>query len=446
MRSVMIAGTRSGCGKTTITCGILSALKNRGLKIASFKCGPDYIDPAFHRAVIGTDSHNLDSFFCDDKTLRYIFKKYGEDKDISIIEGVMGFFDGGNSSAKSISDILSVPVIIVIDCKGMSDSIEAIMKGYLSHCNSNNIAGFIFNRLPIRLLSMVKQFCLNCGTNFYGIMPDVGFTFESRNLGLVMAGEITDIDIKLQTITKAVEENILIDKILELYSSNFDLVDTLKIKRFFDAPSIAIANDQAFCFLYSENIALLEEMGCKITFFSPLNDNIVPESDGMIIPGGYPEIFAEKLSSNKSMLSSIREKIESGLPTIAECGGFMILHNNIACHEGEYKMSGVFDATTFQTDKLTRFGYIKMTASFDNLICKKGDTILAHEFHYFDSTDCGSDFLAEKKDGRNWNCCYTSESVYAGFPHLYFYSNLKIAENFVQKCCEYKKKKGDLNG
>lgn len=445
MRSVMIAGTKSGCGKTTIMCGILSALKNRGLKVASFKCGPDYIDPTFHRTVIGTDSHNLDSFFCDNNTLRYIFKKYSKDNDISVIEGVMGFFDGNSSSAKSISDILNVPVIIVIDCKGMSDSIEAVMKGYINHQTPNNIAGFIFNRLPLKLVPTVKQFCCNCRVEYLGIMPEIVFSFESRNLGLIMAGEVTDIETKLQSISKIVEENVLIDKILDLYSNNYDFELELKIKKFREAPSIAIANDKAFCFIYSENIALLAEMGCKIVFFSPLDDKIVPDADGLIIPGGYPEIYAGKLSSNKTMLTSIKEKIDSGLPTIAECGGFMTLHNNIACYENDYKMAGVFDAKAFQTDKLTRFGYIKMKASTDNLICKKGDTIFAHEFHYFDSTDCGTDFLAEKKDGRNWRCCHTSDTLYAGFPHLYFYSNLKIAENFVKKCCEYKKKKGERN-
>ena len=202
---------------------------------------------------------------------------------------------------------------------------------------------------------------------------------------------------------------------------------------------IAVAKDKAFCFLYRENLELLKQLGCEIKYFSPLKDEEIPEdADGLILCGGYPELYAEQLSENISMLTDIRQKIKSGLPCIAECGGFLYLHESLKNQEGKsFPMAGIFPGECYKMRKLQRFGYITMTAEQDNLLCQKGGIIRAHEFHYWESPDCGTAFIAHKKDGRSWKCCHVSDSLYAGFPHLYFYANPEIAVQFVQKCAVY---------
>ena len=216
-----------------------------------------------------------------------------------------------------------------------------------------------------------------------------------------------------------------------------------EIRHFSDGPSIAVARDSAFCFIYPENAELLSKMGCKIKYFSPVADKNVPDADGLILSGGYPELYAPQLSGNKSMLADIKRLVKGGMPTIAECGGFMYLHRELEDKDGRvHPMAGVIDGKAFPTGKLQRFGYVTMTAKHDNILCSAGEKFRAHEFHYWDSTSCGSGFRAEKYDGRAWDCCHVSDTIYAGFPHIYFYSDTALAENFVKKCISY----GERNG
>lgn len=442
MKRIIIGGTNSGCGKTTVTCAVLQAFVNRKMRVASFKCGPDYIDPMFHEKIIGTSAFNLDSFFCDDNTLKYLLCENGESADISVIEGVMGFYDGANGrgSAYSVSEITETPAVIVIDCKGMSDSIGAVMKGFLEYKKPNDIIGFIFNRLPEMLADKAESLCRELGTEYFGYMPVNDITFESRHLGLVTADEISDLKSKMQRLGELAEKNIKLDKLIEAAEKPVPSFEIPSLIHIDEHPVIAVAKDSAFCFIYADNISLLEKLGCKIEYFSPLDDKNIPEdADGIILCGGYPELYAEKLAQNKDMLENIRSSILSGVPTIAECGGFMYLHSTMEDSGGnEHKLVGVIDGKAYKTPKLRRFGYVKMTAEIDALLCKKGEAFPAHEFHYFDSTSCGEAFTAEKTDGRNWKCVHANESLYAGFPHLYFYANVKTAENFVRKCAEYK--------
>lgn len=431
----MIAGTNSGCGKTTVTCAILSALNKRGENVSAFKCGPDYIDPMFHRRAIGVPSHNLDCFFCDDKTLSSVLCEYSH--EISVIEGVMGFYDGGKNSAYSVSEITETPVIIVIDCKGMSDSIGAVMKGFLSFCEPNNISGFIFNCLSEKIIPLVKKMCKELGTEYFGYLPKTDITFESRRLGLVTADEVEHIREKLDKLGDLAEKYLCIDKMIGLNAKVINERIPL-IKKVDNPPVIAVTQDRAFCFQYAENISLLEKFGCRIKYFSPLDDDRLPEADGLILCGGYPEIYAEKLSSNISMRESIKNAVSDGMPTIAECGGFIYLHQKLTDENGRsYPLAGVIDGEVFPTKRLQRFGYAAMTANADNLLCRKGETIKIHEFHYWDSTSCGNGFTAEKNDGRKYECGHISDTLYAGFPHLYFYENVGMAERFISKCCIY---------
>ena len=395
----------------------------------------------FHEKIIGTNAHNLDSFFCDDNTLKYLLTENSRNADISVIEGVMGFYDGVNDrgSANSVSEITDTKAVIVIDCKGQSQSIGAVMKGFLTY-RKNNIIGFIFNRLPEKLVPMVRELCENLNTQYLGFMPTNKITVESRHLGLVTADEIDDIKEKMQALADLAEKHILLDRIIEISESEGLTFTPPEIKKydFKRPPVIAVARDKAFCFLYADNVRLLRKMGCEIRYFSPLTDSEIPEADGLILCGGYPELYARQLSENKSMLEDVKRKISSGMPTIAECGGFMYLHNELEDKSGKvFTMAGVINEKVFKTERLQRFGYVTMTAEKKNLLCGKGENFPAHEFHYWDSTGCGSDFTARKADGREWKCVHSDVNLYAGFPHLYFYSDIKMAEKFVLKCAEY---------
>ena len=442
-KRIMIAGTNSGCGKTTVTCAILQALVNRGVSVSSFKCGPDYIDPIFHSRIIGSDSHNLDSWFCDKDTLNFILNNSND--EMAVLEGVMGFYDGvgGNGSSYRTAVDTNTPVAIVIDCKGMSSSVGAVMKGFLTFKKPNNIVGFIFNRLPESLVGTAKGFCEEMNAEYLGRMPyNSNLSIESRHLGLVTDVETDVLKSKVNQLANLAEENIFIDKLIQI-SENSEPVKYRKpdIKRVTKRNvRIALSCDEAFCFCYRDNIDLLEKSGCEIVKFSPLRDKKLPENiDGLILVGGYPELYAKELSGNKSMLADIKKRISSGLPTIAECGGFMYLHKELESACGElFPMVGVIDGTCFKTSKLQRFGYVEITAESDNLLCKKGEALKAHEFHYWDSTDSGNGFTAKKASSAvTYKCVHSTPSLYAGYPHLYFYANTECAFNFVKKCEEY---------
>ncbi len=450
MRRIIIAGTHSGCGKTTVTCAVLAALKSRGMNVEAFKCGPDYIDPMFHRKVIGVQSHNLDSFFCDDDTLKYLLNEHTQNSDIAVIEGVMGFYDGadGRGSAYSLSQITDTPAVIVIDCRGISDSIGAVMRGFLEYQRPNNIAGFIFNRLPERLIPLAKKLCDDLGTKYFGFLPKTDITIESRHLGLVTANEIADIKTKLQKLGEIVEKHICLDDICKIQTPLFQEFRVPELpKSCENKPVIAVSKDRAFCFIYDDNIELLKKLGCEIRYFSPLDESKTPENvNGLYLCGGYPELYAERLSANTEMLTDIRHKINNGLPTIAECGGFMYLHDTFTDMNGnEFTGAGIIHGKAFRTDKLQRFGYVELSSDRDNLLCKAGENFRAHEFHYFDSTDCGSNMTARKSDGREWKCVHANSTLYAGFPNLYFYSDTKIAERFVSACINFKEKNEQNN-
>lgn len=441
MKRIMIAGTGSGCGKTTIVCALLQALVDRKIRTASFKCGPDYIDPMFHRKVIGAESYNLDSFFCDDNTLKYLL--YRGAGEVSVIEGVMGFYDGlnGKGSSFEVSQTTDTPVVIVVNARGMSESLGAVVKGFLSFKQPNNIVGFIFNRLAESRAEFAKKLCTELGTEYLGRFPaDVDFSIESRHLGLVTAAEVAGLKEKLNKLSEAGERYIRIDRLLELADSSKLTFSEPEISRGHKV-RIGLSTDEAFCFFYPENGDMLERMGAEVVPFSPLKDKKLPEDiDGLILCGGYPELYGERLSDNASMLSSIRLSLDNGLPCIAECGGFMYLHREFeGMDEKIYKGAGVINGRTFKTSGLNNFGYSILTAKADNLLCKKEESFPVHEFHYFDSECCGDSFIARKlgKNGER-ECVIANKSLWAGFPHLYFYSNPEIARNFIAACERYK--------
>lgn len=440
MSRIMISGTNSGCGKTTVVCAVLQALADRGENICSFKCGPDYIDPLIHKKVIGVDTHNLDSCFCTKDTLNYLIDRQSDKK--TIIEGVMGFYDGinGRHSSYTISCDTNTPVVIVIDCKGMSESIAAVMKGFLTYKEPNNIVGFIFNRLPESLVPDVENMCDKMNVRYFGRFPDLrDISIKSRHLGLA-ADDIDELRKKIKLMGALAQEHIDLE---DLFKYSIDLPEYK-----FTVPNIitkktiriVLSSDDAFCFWYHENTELLTFLGCEIVMFSPLHDKRLPKDiNGIILTGGYPELYAKELSENHSMLSEIKNTLISGIPAIAECGGFMYLHDEIEDAKGDfYPMVGSIKGRCFKRDKLSRFGYIRLTAKSDNLICKSGESLKAHEFHYWESNNNGDDFICARiKNGKEYNGVHSSKVLYAGFPHLYFYSNIDIAVNFVKACEKY---------
>ena len=446
MQRVLIAGTGSGCGKTTVTCAVLSALHQRGVKVSAFKCGPDYIDPMFYREILGTPAHNLDSFFCGQDQLCDLLEAGTQDAEIAVIEGVMGFYDGAEGSAYHISELTETPVILVINARGMKESIGAVMQGFLQYHKPNRIAGFIFNQLPARLVPFAEQLCSELHTEFYGCLPVHEHTLESRHLGLVTASEISDIHEKTDALGKLAEKHILLDKILKTKCTGLPEYQKTAIPRLKSRPVIAVARDKAFCFQYEENISILRKISCEIRYFSPLADTQLPQADGLLLCGGYPELYAEQLSGNQSMLADIRNAIQAGMPVIAECGGFMYLHEEIETETGQcFPLTGVIQGKVFPTKRLQRFGYVTLHAETDHLICDAGGTIKAHEFHYWESTNPGGDYTANKTDGRTWKCGHAGQTMYAGFPHLYFPSDFRIAMRFAAACAEFGGKDGSYS-
>lgn len=439
MRRIMIAGTVSGCGKTTVTCAVLQALIDRDLHVSSFKCGPDYIDPMFHKSVIGAASYNLDSYMMSDKTIKYLLKKNGG--DISVIEGVMGFYDGLNFSDKGssyeLSKITDTSVILVVNSRGMSLSVMAVIKGF-KELKKNNIKGVIFNNLPERLYSSMAKECRRIGVEPLGFLPNIKEAqIGSRHLGLVTAQEIGDIKNKMRLLAISAEKYIDINRLIEIAECGDIKSEPVSAEKISDV-TIAIARDRAFCFYYSDNLNLLRELGAKIVEFSPLANDTVPECDGIILGGGYPELYADILEKNTVTLNSVKEKIENNIPCIAECGGFMYLHEIMEDNEGKaHKMAGVIKGRCYKTDALKHFGYMEMTARTDNILCGKGEKIRAREFHYFDSDCCGNGFIADK-NGVKRECVNTRGNLFAGFAHIHFYANINFAKNFIKKCGEYK--------
>ena len=435
---VVLAGTNSGCGKTTVSCAILQSLVNRGLKVGAFKCGPDYIDPMFHSRIIGAKSSNLDLHFFSENTLKFLLAKNAADRDVSIMEGVMGFYDGmgltsTRASTYEVAKVTRSPVILVVNAKGASLSILATIQGFLNFYPENHIQGIILNQCTEMTYHVLKKDIEErFSIRSFGYLPKLAdCALESRHLGLVTAAEITDLKEKLQILAQQAEKTIDLEEILALAKQALPVTYEQILLPKGKPVRIAVARDKAFCFYYEDSLEVLKEMGAELVTFSPLHDNTLPEKiHGLYLGGGYPELYAEKLSANLTMRQSIAAKLKQGTPCIAECGGFMYLTQAI----GDFSMTGSLEGSCFNTGKLTRFGYVTLKAKQDNLLCRAGEKIAAHEFHHWDCTVSGNCFTATKANGRNWDCGIATDTLYAGYPHFHFYSNLAFAENFYKAC------------
>lgn len=452
---VMIAAVSSASGKTLVTCGLLNALKKKKLPVRSYKCGPDYIDPMFHKKVLDIDSENLDSFFSDEGYLKHILLKKGE--GYALIEGVMGLYDGispydDKASAYDIAHLTGTPIVLLIDAKGAGRTMISVIKGMLSDDRYSLIKGIILNRVSRSYFEKIKPVietelkkagfgdvtCLGCVPKLKDI------NIESRYLGLKLPDEIKNINIQIKKVSDAIEENCDTDKLLELMR-RADLLtvdDSLLPEKEDNKLILAVAYDEAFCFYYKENLDIIKDMGIRIEFFSPIHDDHLPKgASGLLLGGGYPELFLEKLSKNRSMLDSIKNAIDSGMPSLAECGGFMYLHKYVTDRQRKrYELAGLIDGECHYTESLVRFGYLKIES------CKEGASKLAqslvgikgHEFHYYDSTANGDCCLAVKPDGsRSWDCMISDKNNLWGFSHFYYGSHVNMINEFYRRMQKY---------
>lgn len=446
MKKILIAGTSSGVGKTTISLGIMQALTKRKLKVQPYKVGPDYIDPSYHTFITGRDSRNLDSYMLDDEKIKYIVSNASEDADISIIEGVMGFYDGfgidlNACTSSYTSKLLKAPVILVINGKAMSSSAAAMVLGYKELDKDVNIKGVIVNNVKTQShYELIKESIEKyCNVEVLGYFPpNEKFSLESRHLGLVPSVEIDSLKDKFNNLGDEIEKYINIDRLLEIsesevVESSFDISNLPKYKD----KKIAVAYDKAFNFYYKENLELLKQMGVEIIKFSPLNDKYVPKADCIYIGGGFPEIFAKDLDKNESMRESIIKAHEENIPIYAECGGLMYLGEKLKDSDGnEYNMVGIFKGTSEMTKSLRRFGYCDGIAKIDTILSKKGDVINGHEFHHsvFNSEEKCAYKMIKKRGNKvidEWDGGYSKGNTLATYLHTHFYNNLDAIIKFV---------------
>ena len=458
----MIAAPKSGSGKTMITCALLQLLKDSGKNVSSYKCGPDYIDPMFHKKVLGVPSKNLDTFFTDEKTTVQLFLDKRADGDFAVLEGVMGLYDGlggiyEQGSSYHLAKVTQTPIILVVDAKGMGKSVLALIAGFLQYDTQHLIKGVLLNRMSKGYYDIIKPLIeKELSVKVVGYFPEQkDIRLESRHLGLVMPDELADIKEQLDELAGRLKKTIDIDMLLDIAAEAEEITKTtnteqMQIQNQNNTVNIAVAMDEAFCFYYEDNLRLLEKCGAKLQYFSPLHDTKLPDNcDALLLGGGYPELYAKELSENLSMRNSIKTAFKTGLPTVAECGGFMYLHTYIhnICEEDAdaqnyvFGMTGALDSECHFKGKLVRFGYIELAEKHSNFL-PPNEKIKAHEFHYYDSTDNGADCIATKPaTGRSYDCVISHDNYWLGFPHLYYPSNPHFAESLVRKAYEYRRNK-----
>ena len=438
MMQFLIAAPCSGSGKTTLTCAMLAALKKRGADPCAFKSGPDYIDPMFHRAALQVESHNLDLYFSTPDTVRAIYARYAAGHGAAVCEGAMGFYDGQGlttrASAWQLADTLGLPVLLVVQPKGASVTLAAQIRGLTAFRSPSRIAGILLNDCSEKLYRMLKPMLeAETGLPVLGYLPHLPqAVVESRHLGLKTAGEISGLAQKIDLLADALAENLDWAALERLTGQPAPRAAGLPPR---SAPRarIAVARDEAFNFLYAETLDALQDAGAELCFFSPVHDVALPENiGGLYLPGGYPELYAGQLSENTAMRAAVRAAVESGLPTVAECGGFLYLGQALEDAEGVlHPMAGVLPGQGVRKGRLVRFGYAQLCAQADSLLLRAGETLPVHEFHHWDSTENGAAFTACKNENTQWQCGFANEHLYAGFPHFYWMGT-PLPGRFVQ--------------
>ena len=465
MRGIVIAGTHSGCGKTTVTLGILAALRKKGYQVQPFKAGPDFIDTGLHRLITGRTSRNLDLWMCGRDYVKDCYLQHSGDADMAVVEGVMGMYDG-NISTADLAATLGLRVILVVDAYGMAESAGAVVKGFAEYNKSCTIrrgtarqaptvTGVIFNRIASdRHFNRIKDSVQDVPV--LGYLPrDMDFNIPHRHLGLVVAEECPIEAEKIDKLADMIQQHIDIEKMIKGsgvrgQESGVKTPDT-KLITHNSKLRIAVAHDKAFCFYYEDNLDLLRQAGAEIVTFSPISDNAVPDNvDALYIGGGYPELHAEKLSANKPMLESVKKYSEAGRPIYAECGGFMYLTEGIYDSENVFHhMAGVFPFKTMMKKGRSSLGYREAVLKERSILGIKGTVVRGHEFHYSEIVNSGErsavsgqlgDLIYSVKDGSGLSLGeegYRIKNSLGSYIHIHFGSNLSIADSiidFIKEC------------
>ena len=438
-----MAGTNSGCGKTTVSIGLMALLASRGMRVAPFKTGPDFIDTAFHTVASGATSHNLDSFMFDKAVARQLFTKHTNGSDIAVVEGVMGLYDGlgdtSEGSTAELAKLLQLPVILVVNCVGLYQSVGALVAGFAQFDKEVNVAGVILNNISggDHFAFMKSYIETHTGIACVGYLPHNGaISLESRHLGLVQAEEDGELKKKIALLAAQLSESIDVEKLMAI--SEFEpswMVDTKVLapwKHNLTGLRLGVARDKAFRFYYADNLELLVESGVEIVEFSPLTSGYLPENlDALYLGGGYPEIFGRALEANARLRDEIRDAVEGGMPVFAECGGLMYLTNEIKTLEGEsFAMCGVYNCVSQMTKRLQRFGYCDVV--WDGAITR------SHEFHHSqleleaDNEEYRFDFSIHKPyKTALWSGGLRFNQALAGYPHIHFYSNADFYHKLI---------------
>jgi len=454
-----VAGTRSGCGKTTITLGLMAAFVRRGLRVAPFKVGPDFIDPGHHSAVAGNVSRNLDGWMLSKDYNIRCFQKHAAQAEIAVVEGVMGLFDGydGKSEAGSAAQMakwLDLPVLLITDASSMARSAAALVQGFERFDPDLHFAGVLFNSVGSpRHLSYLKEaledhVSMPC---IGGIVRNADITIPERHLGLVTSQEQAFSAERISRLDDLIESHVNLDDLLKhLPDFAFESVSEQNTPAQEKTVRIGIAWDKAFCFYYQDNLDMLRSFGAEPVFFSPITDNVLPENlEGLYFGGGYPELFAEKLSANAQLRQQIRKESEKGMPIYAECGGFMYLCEQISDTEGKkYPMTGIFPFDTAMFPRLRSLGYREITLKNDTLLGNPGLRLRGHEFHYSGITGDSGNKRMEKvyavsdRSGESQMAeGYQTHRTLGSYIHLHFGSEPEAARNFVNACREYRQER-----
>lgn len=454
---LVVAATQSGAGKTTIVTGLLAALRQKGLKVQSFKAGPDYIDPGYHALASGQPAHNLDSWLVPKEILPEILAAEAGDADIAIVEGVMGLYDGGRqgiSSTAEIAKIIKAPVLLVIDAKSMGASAAAIAKGFREYDHSVQLAGVILNRLGSDTHeAMIREAMAGIDMPVYGALRrNDDLKMPERHLGLVPVEENKEREL-IDRMGKAAAAQLDLDKMLALARS----ADSLELKaravtgKQYDC-RIGVAKDEAFSFYYPASLKVLAQLGAEIVPFSPLHDNELPEVDGIFIGGGFPEMFAGQLAGNLAMREAIRQAAADGMPILAECGGYMYLMDSLQDFAGKvHKMAGVFPGQAVMTEKLQMVGYVEAELQQDCLLGNAGTKLKGHEFHFSKESEPVRDDSAplvfrKLRNNSEYAAGQQTRNVLGSYLHLHFAGCPEAAESFVRQCAAYREKRGQRSG
>jgi cobyrinic acid a,c-diamide synthase len=451
-RGLVIAGTQSGVGKTTVTLGLLAALRRRGLAVQPFKVGPDFIDPGHHTRAAGRQSRNLDGWMLSREANVALFRRQARRVDVAVVEGVMGLFDGydGASEAGSTAQMakwLGLPVLLVVDARAMARSAAALVHGFASFDPGLRLAGVIFNRIGSAThLEYLQQALASgeVGRCLGGLPRDQELAIPERHLGLATTEDHPLPDAYLDHLADWLEAHLDLDGLLEALP-RLALPEDPPIEVTPPTVRLGVARDRAFCFYYPENLELLADAGAELVPFSPLEDRELPgDVHGIYLGGGYPELYAAPLAANAGMRQAVKAGAAAGLPIYAECGGLMYLSREIRDLEGQsHLMAGVFPFTVQMLPRLKALGYREVTLAGAGLLGPPGTRIRGHEFHYSEIIGetvgvTGIYRLASRKGGEPVAEGYASGNVLASYVHLHFGSNPEAARNLVAGCRKYK--------